>query len=810
MKSTAKSLLLLLYTLWVATETAHAQTGSVVHGHVLGPKGSPVEFAAVVLDGGPLSTYADEYGHFHFPEVAPGPHQLQCEAVGYQPFSKQIVVEPGQELSVEVVMKTDLLHLDEVVVSATRSRMLRRDAPVIVGVVDQRTMEATQSLTLSEGLSYQPGVRVETNCQNCGFTQVRMNGLQGPYTQILINGRPSFSALVGVYGLEQIPTNMIERIEVVRGGGSALYGGNAIAGTINVITRDPTESSYRIGSSGNLIGGEALDGLMSVNASVVNESGQRGVTVFGFRRARQGYDANNDGYTEITELQNTTLGFQAFERLSSRSRLGLEVHHINEYRRGGNRLDFEPHQADIAEMLDHRITGIQLSFEAESKDERHAVALYSAPQFTHRNSYYGGGGNVDLSTATNASDSLVLLAERDQAARYYGKTDDLVWVNGALYTYSFSSLLGRRGSLTVGGEQAYNSVSDRMPGYNREIAQTVNTWAGYAQLQVRPLERLTILTGLRVDRVGIDGSYQFAGSEEGRIDRVLTVVNPRLQLMWDLSNSWRLRTGYARGFRAPQAFNEDLHLATVGGEAQVIRLSNDLAPETSHSLTASLTWTGNLGQTQGLVTLDGFWTRLLDPFLNETVPNQPSNNFLLLEKRNGSGATVAGANLEVNLAFSKKWRVQVGGTYQLADYDQAETIFETGDPDSTVSTVRILRTPNAYGYSTTTYSPTERWDLSLSGLFTGSMRVPEVVDPSTQFVRLRETPSFLEVHVKLAHTIPLDEKGGSKLQLYGGVQNLLESYQEDFQTGANRDANYIYGPARPRTFFLGLTLGGGF
>ena len=105
------------------------------------------------------------------------------------------------------------------------------------------------------GTKFQPGVRVETNCQNCGFQQVRINGLDGPYTQILIDSRPIFSALSGVYGLEQIPANMIERVEVMRGGGSALFGSSAIAGTINIITKEPMRNSAQIAHSLTMIGG---------------------------------------------------------------------------------------------------------------------------------------------------------------------------------------------------------------------------------------------------------------------------------------------------------------------------------------------------------------------------------------------------------------------------------------------------------------------------------------------------------------------------------------------------------------------------
>ena len=101
-------------------------------------------------------------------------------------------------------------------------------APVVVNVMSNKLFEIVNSTDLAKSLNYQSGLRVENNCQNCGFPQVRINGLEGPYSQILINSRPVMSALSGVYGLEQIPTNMIERVEVVRGGGSALFGANAV------------------------------------------------------------------------------------------------------------------------------------------------------------------------------------------------------------------------------------------------------------------------------------------------------------------------------------------------------------------------------------------------------------------------------------------------------------------------------------------------------------------------------------------------------------------------------------------------------
>ena len=136
--------------------------------------------------------------------------------------------------------------------------------------MNMKTFEYTNSCNLAQGLNFQPGVRVENNCQNCGFQQVRINGLDGPYTQILIDSRPIFTALSGVYGLEQLPANMIDRVEVMRGGGSALFGSSAIAGTINIITKEPTRNSAQISHTLTGVGdGKAFDNNTMLNASLV-------------------------------------------------------------------------------------------------------------------------------------------------------------------------------------------------------------------------------------------------------------------------------------------------------------------------------------------------------------------------------------------------------------------------------------------------------------------------------------------------------------------------------------------------------------
>ena len=159
----------------------------------------------------------------------------------------------------------------------TKTFKRQSSSPIIVNVVDSKTLDNVQACNLSEGLKFQPGLRVETDCQTCNYTQLRMNGLAGGYSQILINGRPIFSPLTGLYGLEQLPANMIDKIEVVRGGGSSLYGSSAIGGTVNVLTKIPTDNSYELDYTYQNIEGQTGDNILSGNATLVSEGGRSGI-----------------------------------------------------------------------------------------------------------------------------------------------------------------------------------------------------------------------------------------------------------------------------------------------------------------------------------------------------------------------------------------------------------------------------------------------------------------------------------------------------------------------------------------------------
>lgn len=793
-------------------------------------EGEHIPFASVAIIGTSIGTATDATGHFMITSVPVGKHKIKASAIGYKPQVKEFEIAANQTVEVKFKLQEDKINLENIVVTGTRYELDRREAPVMVNVIDDHLFQATQAVSLSEGLNFQPGLRLENNCQNCGFTQVRMNGLQGPYTQILINSRPIFSALQGVYGLDQIPANMIERVEVVRGGGSALYGGNAIAGTINIITKDPVVNTYEVNSNYNLIDGSVPDYTLNANVSLVSDDLKNGVNLYGMVRNRDWFDANGDGFSEITVMENKTFGGKAYIKPNERSKITFDFHGINEYRRGGNLFERPPHQTDIAEELDHQIFGGGLSFEVYDKSLDNKYSIYSSVQSTQRDSYYGFGGNLDNFDPdqyyTNDNGEYISLAEylmseigrfpnstelqlanqnlrlslSSAAANYYGNTNDLAMVSGMQFTRSKN-----RGTFTAGAELQRNKVIDQMPGYDRLIEQEATNVGFYTQYEYKPGSKLTLLGGLRYDLSRIEGLYRLFG-EELTTDLQVDALNPRLNILYKPTIDWQVRASYARGFRAPQAFDEDLHIETVGGIAQFIRLSPNLQKETSDAYTLSSEYTRSIGNTQVYLLLEGFYTRLYDPFVNIGLLEGNAETPSVLEKQNAlEDAIVSGINIESRIAPGNFFNVQLGGTMQSARYNRPIEIYSSEDTDGTsIFEERILRTPDWYGYFVGTFNISKKLIANISGVYTGSMAQP-YESALQKPLGVYTTQDFMEVNFRISYDFRVLPE--LNLQINGGIQNFFNSYQDDFDTGIDRDAAYIYGPQRPRTYFLGIKFG---
>jgi len=365
-------------------------------GHVVCEKCKEhLSFATITIQGTTIGTSTDETGHYQLINLTPGTYQVRATFVGHKPMTQEVTLRPGETIELNFNLERDALGIEEVVITGNRNETNRKEASVIVNTISSRMFRSAQAVTLGEGLNFSPGLRLENNCQNCGFSQVRMNGMEGPYAQVLINSRPIFSGLAGVYGLELIPSNMIERVEVIRGGGSALYGSNAIAGTINLILKDPVNNSYEVGFTGGMIGAgtgrpedRAGDYTLQLNTSLVSSDSRTGMALYGFYRDRDPYDANGDEFSEISRLQNNTIGTRLFHRFSNRSKLAADFFNIREERRGGDRFAYPLHETNIAEAVTHNITTGAITFDQffRSMDK---LSLYMSGQRINRDSYYG-------------------------------------------------------------------------------------------------------------------------------------------------------------------------------------------------------------------------------------------------------------------------------------------------------------------------------------------------------------------------------------------------------------------------------------
>ncbi len=736
-----------------------AQYDAHLTGHVLDERtGEHLPFVNVQVKGTNIGTVTDESGHYFLRDMPIGKQTIVFSYVGYETLELPVTMVEDKTIELKASIREISQQLNSVVVTANRYATKRQETATIVNVLSPDLFQTTAVSCVADVLSFQPGLRVENSCSNCGKTDLRINGLQGQYTQILMDSRPVFSSMASVYGLEQVPAAMIDRIEVVRGGGSAVYGANAIAGVVNIITKEPVRNFVNISNVSNINEHAGYDINTELNASVMSENRKIGAYLFAAHRSRSPYDRDEDGFSEVPKLRSTTAGARVFFKTSAYSKITAEYHHTTDYRRGGNRIDDEPHTADIAEQLRHNIDAGSLAFDWYSADNRHFISAYSALQHIGRESYFG--------------------TERDTAA--YGRSKDLTSNTGLQYRFSYPC--GRmQGDLTVGAEYNYNGLNDRMLGYHREINQKVHVVGAYAQNEWKN-DQWSVLVGARLEK-----------------HNLLTkpVCTPRATFRYTPVEGLVLRAGYSSGYRAPQAYDEDLHVAAVGGNVSLITLDPNLKPEYSHSATLSADWYHRWGKWELNLTAEGFYTYLQDVFFLREDGIDPAGN-ILFTRTNAPGAWVGGLNVEGKLVYGQWFTFQIGYTFQQSRYTVAQQ-WSAAVP----AQKRMLHTPDNYGYMLLDVHPVKDFTISINGKATGSMLVPHLAGYIAQDEETL-TPSFWDLGIRLAYDVHLYKH--YCLEISCGVKNVLDQFQKDLDKGPYRDAGYIYGPSIPRTYFAGLAL----
>lgn len=723
-----------------------AQPGCAVSGIVTDATGLPLPGALVTVEARDLTVSTDGDGKFCVPRLDPGSVALTASLDGFQPQRLSVDVRSGSTAT--LAFRLSPTFADNVVVTATRTGKRLDDVPVRTELVTRDQIDRLSARTLADAVEFTTGVRVESNCQNCNFSQIRLLGLEGPYTQILIDGQPVISSLAQVYGIEQLPARMIERIEVVKGGGSALYGPGSVGGVVNVISREPASSGGAVETRSELV-----DGIPNYSfngaADWADAGRQTFLTVFAQSDRVKPVDLTGDGFTEVSRRYLDAFGAR-FSRylLANRAKLTVETTRFEEDRRGGDLLRLPPHEATIAESIQsRRLAGSATWFHAVSRrfDYRTTWALAG----TDRESYYG--------------------TDRDPNA--YGTTDNLL----SVVDTQFNHYAGRH-TMSWGLQASAESLSDRQPAYDRFTDESYRNAGLFVQDDWAFAPGWQVVYGVRADR-------------HSAIDRV--IASPRAALMYSPRENLDVRASVARGFRAPQVFDEDLHLSSVAGEARIIRLAPDLREETSTNLMAGVEWKPVAGHGQALVEINVFHTALSDLF-HVGEGDDPATDAFEFLKSNAGRAQVYGIEMNLGWGIEDKLIFQGGVVEQRARFAEPEVDFGSRD---------FFRTPRRYGNFTVTWKPRAIGDLFVGLRYTGPMKAPHYAGFIAQ-TRLETTRPFVTIDAAFARPVITTAAGRVVLTING--RNLTNAYQDDVDQGPLRDAAYVYGPRFPRSLAAGL------
>ena len=704
-----------------------------------------LEKAVVIIPELGKSVETDERGAFEISQIPPGRYHLEVYAEGFLDYSSDVFDLEEDKTGYHIVLTKRLT--EEVVVTATRTQKLFSETPVKIAVITREDIERKAPANLADTLYQTTGVRVENDCQNCNFTQVRINGMEGKYTQILIDSSPVVSAMTGVYGLEQIPAEMLDRIEIVKGGGSALYGGNAVAGVINVLTKEPEENKTFLKLHQESISSEPFTNL-GFRSSLVSKNYNTKAYLFGSYQAREPVDLNDDAFSELGTISNTSFGVNFYNYFAGiDGKLKLNFFKIFEERRGGDLFGDPPHLANTAEWIKTNQLGFSSDWNHYLSDVLHYNLSLSYVD-AKRDTYYG--------------------SHKDPNA--YGTTDNPLLFFNSQVNYQKGTHV-----FSFGAQYKRDEISDEATGYNRIIEEVYHESGLFLQDDFQIGSLFSILTGLRLNK-------------HSALDRM--IFTPRLSVLVNLSQDLGFRTSFSTGFRAPQVFDEDLHITQVGGEGMMVVNSDDLKEEKSYSLNSGFDFGKQFDRNLIQFSVEGFYNKLTNTFILHEI--ERIENARIFERINGSGSKVYGVSIDFGLVLGPRFSLYAGWTFQRSRLDEPEPEFGSRE---------FFRTPDTYGFVNFSLKSKKLANLMISGEYTGPMLVPHYAGYIEED-RLETTPSFWVVNLKLHR--PINITPSSNVSVTLGVYNLLNSYQEDLDKGVDRDSGYVYGPAKPRSFYIGI------
>ncbi|MBN1989867.1 MAG: TonB-dependent receptor, partial [Bacteroidales bacterium] len=583
------------------------KTDAMLFGHVtIKGTNEHIPYVSLVVKGTKMGTTSDRTGHFKMVHLPVGKNTIIAHSLGYKTVEVEVIMERNKTTELQIELEEDVLNLEQVVVTGTKTKHYVKDVPVRTEVITARALESKNAINLFQALEGTPGIRVENQCQYCNFTMIRMQGLGAEHTQVLIDGQPMYSGLAGVYGLQQLSTIDISSIEVVKGAGSALYGSGAVAGAINIISKSPswdpsTIVDIQMGSYGT--------NKYDISSSLRNGKGDIGLNIFAQRYTEDAIDQTGPGATQkevkkkdgisdrvATNLTNAGFSLYIDNALFRDDKLVLRGKSIFEKREGGTMTD-DYYKNPLTDGTESITTDRYEASLMYTKPFGHSSGLNISAAYVNHNrnatndSYLGDYMSTHNDNVPDLRNMRPYLADENSfnAALSFNKNTGSH--NVIVGVQAFHDKLEESGMYVVVDEdseflgQSYRSVATKSAAEFGVFIQ--DEWAITSKLMVVP--------GIRFDMHESNEEYTssqqvFTSANFPKTSFSENAFNPRIAIKYKVSEHVTLRANAGTGFRAPYGFSEDLHLCS--GSPRVWK-SSELKPETSISYNLSADYYGN-------------------------------------------------------------------------------------------------------------------------------------------------------------------------------------------------------------------------
>lgn len=802
MKKMKRIFVLLLGVLLVGVVQAQDKSDAMLFGDVKSTTTQEhIPYVRIAVKGTNMGTVADGTGHFKLAHLPVGKCVIVAQVIGYKTQEKEVVMEKGKAVQLFFELEEDPLHLEQVVVTATRTEHHLKDVPIRTEIISSEAIENKNASNIYEALEGTPGIRVESQCQFCNFTMVRMQGLGAEHTQVLINGQPIYSGLAGVYGLQQMSTVDVDKIEVVKGAGSALYGSGAIAGAINIVTKEPdfiptTTLDLQLGSH--------KTNRFDLNSSMRNEKGNIGLNIFAQRYSEGAIDEtgpgmtreevrNKDGVSDrvMSNLTNVGFGLYINDAFLKNDQLIIRGKSVFENREGGTMTDdyFRNPLTDGTENITTDRYELSLNYNKPIKTKSE---INFSMAYTNHNRNATNDSYLNDYMATHGDTVPDLREMRPYLANEHSLTSTLTF-NTKLKKHSL--IFGVQAFYDILKESGmYVVVDEASPFLGTSYRSTANKSARefgmFVQDEWSITDKFMIVPGIRLDHHHSGEEYVsdqqvFEASSFPKTNFNETAVNPRMVIKYAISDKFTLRANAGTGFRAPYGFSEDLHLCS--GSPRVWK-SSDLNPERSMSYNLSADYYGK----QFRVSANLFRTDLKDKIgFTDADPHIAALGYDY-QWKNIDDAFVQGVELSMMFNIIRGLNLGVDFTYNHGKYKNVREDW-VGTEYEKVSQY-ISRFPTTTGNFKIEYTP-KTWTFTVIGNYQGTMYI-DYYSEDEALSKIKKTEPNMIFSARVSKKI-------KQFKLYAGVNNIFNYVQDERHLD---DAAFMYAPVYGTTFYGGISV----